>query len=125
MYSNLPVDLLGNAIRGARLEKRLSQEELAELVGITPTHLKHIESGHRKPSVEILYRLVVTLQFSLDHLFLPEQAADSPLRAQARLLLGQCDDAELGVVLATTRALLDLRTWERADASLCGCEAKA
>ena len=27
------------------------EEELAEAVQITPTHMKHIESEHRKPSV--------------------------------------------------------------------------
>jgi transcriptional regulator with XRE-family HTH domain len=55
------------------LQKHLSQEELAELVEITPTHIKHIESEHRKPSLELLYRLVRTLNLSLDTLIFPER----------------------------------------------------
>ena len=43
--------LLGNTIRQARLDCKMTQEELAEAVQITPTHMKHIESEHRKPSV--------------------------------------------------------------------------
>ena len=34
--------ILGTAIRNARQKHNLSQEQLAELVEITPTHLKHI-----------------------------------------------------------------------------------
>lgn len=46
--------ILGNSIRTARIKKGLPQEQLAELAGITPTHLKHIESEHRKPSIEVM-----------------------------------------------------------------------
>ena len=35
---------LGNAIKEARMKQNLSQEILAEMIGISPTHLKHIES---------------------------------------------------------------------------------
>ena len=38
--------LLGNTIRQARIDNNMTQEQLAELVQITPTHLKHIESEH-------------------------------------------------------------------------------
>ena len=42
---------LGNAIRNARISRNLSQEDFSEMIGISPTHLKHIESEHRKPSI--------------------------------------------------------------------------
>ena len=98
--------VLGNAIRTARLEKRMSQEELAEMVGITPTHLKHIESEHRKPSVDVLYKIVTTLTMSLDSVFLPPKAADSDMYKKAVLLLGQCNQLQLKVSCATIEAML-------------------
>ena len=64
--------LLGNTIRQARLNCKMTQEELAEAVQITPTHLKHIESEHRKPSVEVLFSLASILHFSIDALLLPD-----------------------------------------------------
>lgn len=109
MYLNLPQGVLGNAIRQARMDCNLSQEELAEIVGITPTHMKHIESEHRKPSLEVLYRLAVTLTLSLDRIFLPDLATDTASRQQAHLLIGQCNEGELHVVLLTLRALLETR----------------
>ncbi len=98
---------LGNAIHEARSRQKLSQEKLAELVGITPTHLKHIESEHRKPSVEVLFRLVQVLHLSLDGIFLlPENEERKRLLRNAGLLLGQCDERQLRIVIALMEALL-------------------
>lgn len=63
---------LGNAIRAARMARGISQEKLAELLDITASHLKHIESEHRKPSIEVLFRLATLLDLSLDSLLFPE-----------------------------------------------------
>ena len=41
--------LLREAIRKGRKNKKITQEELAEKLEVSPTHVKHIESGHRKP----------------------------------------------------------------------------
>ena len=43
--------LLGNTIRQARLDNHMTQEELAELVQITPTHLKQTK---RKNELNLL-----------------------------------------------------------------------
>lgn len=109
MIHELPAGLLGNAIRKQRLQMHLSQEELSELVGITPTRLKHLGSEHRKPSIEVLYKLVLTLNLSLDQLFLPDLTEGSPLQEQLKLLIGRCDEDDLKVIYATARALLDVK----------------
>lgn len=41
--------LLREDIRKGRKNKKITQEELAEKLEVSPTHVKHIESGHRKP----------------------------------------------------------------------------
>ena len=52
---------LGEAIRAARIRRGLTQEALAELLDITPIHLKNIESSRRKPSVPLLFALKMEL----------------------------------------------------------------
>lgn len=99
--------MLGNAVRLARMEQKLSQEALSEMVGITPTHLKHIESEHRKPSVEVLFRLVRVLHLSLDSLFLePKTEEKKRLLGTIDLLLNQCDEKQLKIVAALLEAML-------------------
>jgi transcriptional regulator with XRE-family HTH domain len=106
MKTELEKGELGSAIRAARLEKHLSQEELAELVGITPTHVKHIESEHRKPSIELLYRLVRTLNLSLDTLFFPERADGLETYRKTERLMRQCNEKQLQILYATIEAML-------------------
>ncbi|MDO4333300.1 MAG: helix-turn-helix transcriptional regulator [Eubacteriales bacterium] len=88
--------ILGNAIRKARLEKGFSQEELAEIVDITPTHMKHLESEHRKPSIEVLEKLMIALDLSFDMIVFPEmekiKAGDWPV------LLADCSKSELNII---------------------------
>ncbi|MGN1175290.1 MAG: helix-turn-helix transcriptional regulator [Roseburia sp.] len=98
--------LLGNTIRQARIDNHLTQEQLAELVQITPTHLKHIESEHRKPSIEVLFSLASVLHFSLDALLLTNETYEHTKRKnELNLLINSCTDQELDVFIAALREL--------------------
>lgn len=98
--------LLGNTIRQARLDCKMTQEELAEAVQITPTHMKYIESEHRKPSVEVLFALVSVLHISLDALLIPESAQSQTRKIhQINSMLPDCTDDELDVLLAALHEL--------------------
>lgn len=103
---SLEKGILGNRIREARIENRLSQEQLAELVNITPTHLKHLESEHRKPSLEVLVALMEVLHFSLDALVFPISNEVDQQCHEIETLLKSCNEAELEVILDVTRSLL-------------------
>lgn len=89
---------LGNAIRAARIKKGLSQETLAELVGITPTHLKHIESEHRKPSIEVLVEIAQILQMSVDNIIFPQEPEINQLINAIENGLKNCSLSELQII---------------------------
>lgn len=98
--------ILGNQIREARTENRISQEQLAELVNITPAHLKHLESEHRKPSLEVLVSLMEVLHFSFDSLVFPVPTEREKRNQEIELLLRACSDQQLEIILDVTRSLL-------------------
>ena len=100
--------ILGNAIRTARIEKGLSQEKLAELVNITPAHLKHIEGEHRKPSIEVLFNLSQILHLSLDSLLFPTDECNSEYH-HAELLLKSCNEKELKLAIDLIKAIQNNR----------------
>ena len=100
---------LGTAIRAARLKKGLTQEQLAEIAEITPTHEKHIESGHRLPSVEVLFALAQALNMSLDNVVFPEQDSESGRVNELQILLSQCGECELAIVLDVAGSVLKNR----------------
>ena len=60
-------DSIGSAIKNARLKSGITQETLAEKIGLSVTHLQHIESEHRMPSVPLLIKIKTVLGMSVDN----------------------------------------------------------
>lgn len=59
---------IGQRIRKFRKASQLSQEELAERIGISTTHMSHIETGNTKLSLPVLVSLATALEVSADDL---------------------------------------------------------
>ena len=59
----------GKRVRDLRLEKRLSQEELAFRAGVHRTYLGGIERGERNPSLKNIARIGEALEVTLPDLF--------------------------------------------------------
>lgn len=57
---------IGQKIRKYRKAHHLSQEELAEKVEISVTHMSHIETGNTKLSLPVLVALATALEVSTD-----------------------------------------------------------
>lgn len=72
-------DLLGDAIRAARMKKGYTQEVFAEMLDITPVHLANIEGSRRKPSVPLLFRMMELLNLSVDALVFPGKTEETIL----------------------------------------------
>ena len=97
----------GSAIKKARLEKKLTQEKLAELIDITPNHVKQLESGRRNPSMKVLNKLVYALNISLDSLYSNSNDETQELKNKINLYLDRCNVHELMIAYATIEALLN------------------
>jgi transcriptional regulator with XRE-family HTH domain len=59
----------GERVRSLRQRKGLSQEELADLVGVHRTYLGGIERGERNPALKNIAALAEALNVSLSDLF--------------------------------------------------------
>lgn len=59
---------LGSRVRRQRRLMGLTQEALAEQIGISPSFLGHVERGTRKASLETLVALCNSLEISADAL---------------------------------------------------------
>ena len=58
-----------NWLRNKRLEKKLTQSELAEMAGIDATTVSKIELGDRRPSVEVAKKIAAVLGFPWTRFF--------------------------------------------------------
>ena len=59
---------IGQRIRKLRKAQGLSQEQLAEQVAISTTHMSHIETGNTKLSLSVLVDIASVLHASVDEL---------------------------------------------------------
>ena len=60
---------IGQRIRNYRLQKKLSQEELAELCGLHPTYIGQVERGEKNATIESINKISTGLEISLNILF--------------------------------------------------------
>ena len=60
---------LGENLKKYRKGAQLTQEQLAELVGIHPTYVGKLETGKNNPSVKMLYKLSRALKIKLSDIF--------------------------------------------------------
>ena len=49
---------IGIRIRAVRLEKKMTQERLAEAAGVGVTHISHIETGNTIPSLQVMVDII-------------------------------------------------------------------
>lgn len=63
-YEAGPALAFGKAVRVARVEQRLAQEELAALAGIERSHMGKIERGRHMPTLALILRIAAALKMS-------------------------------------------------------------
>jgi transcriptional regulator with XRE-family HTH domain len=77
----LNYNLIGSRLRAARLKKGYTQEQVAELAGISAQHCSGVECGNAKISLPSLVRLCNALDISTD-----DALMDSVNRATPQLM---------------------------------------
>ena len=100
-------ETLGEVIKTARESSGLTIETLAERAGITERYLYRIENEGKKPSYEVLHKLIRILSIPADSIFYPEKPADDSEIATLLRMLSSCDSRSLQVVKATVTALIN------------------
>jgi transcriptional regulator with XRE-family HTH domain len=100
-------DLLGSIIKESREINGRTVESVANSLGISERYLYRIENEGKKPSYDVLYKLIRELTISPEKIFYPEKPSkDSEIENLLRLL-SDCDQRALNVVIATVKALIE------------------
>ena len=69
---------LGELIKKTRLERRLTQEEVAEMIGCHSQYYKNLENGKGMPSVPMFCKIMRALHISSDEYVWPNQNRNNP-----------------------------------------------
>lgn len=99
------VSALGNAVRTTRKSKNLSQEALAERIGVCKRTIIDIEKNTGNPKFEILCMLVRELDLPLYEVFYPEESENLETRNVIIKELNDCSDYEMKIILSVVKSL--------------------
>ena len=100
-------ETLGCIIKAARESAGITIEALADKANITERYLYRIENEGKKPSFDVLHKLVRELNISGDSIFYPEKPSKDSEVENLRPMLSACDERSPQVVKATAKALIN------------------
>lgn len=97
---------IGQRIRKIRKAHGLSQEELAEKIDISTTHMSHIETGNTKLSLPVFLNLAAALDVRTDDLLDDApRATTSAAMEEISSVLEQCSAQEARVIADVVKAV--------------------
>jgi len=106
---------LGNAVKTARIEKNLTQQQLAARLSISPHYLMAIENRNQIPSSKVLFRIIRELNISADAIFYPEQGHDCELVNRLHIMLDRFGEQDIEHIIAVLQVLLQAKCAEGGD----------
>lgn len=73
---------VGQRIKQCRRNKNLTQEKLAEMIGVSPHYIYEIERGLKTMSIQTLSKITIHLNVSADYLLFGKEQSDNTITAQ-------------------------------------------
>ncbi len=97
---------IGSRIRTVRLERKMTQEQLANAVNLGVTHISHIETGSSIPSLQSFIAILNALNCSADELLCRELVTTQEIENHwLTELVADCSIEETKVLSDTLKAL--------------------
>jgi len=99
----------GSSIRYAREKRNYTREQIADRAEISSRFLAAIENDKRKPSLDVLIRLVNAIGASFDEILAPQMERGSETIDRIQRLILQCSQRDQELLLALIDKMLDTR----------------
>ena len=97
---------IGYKVKQARIKAGITQEQLAEAVGVGVTHISHLETGSGTVSLKVFIAIVNFLNCSADDLLCKEIKTAKPLVDNwLTELIADCDQTEIKIIADTITTL--------------------
>ena len=97
---------LGNVVKKARLAQKMTQLDVAERIQADERTILNIEHYKGNPKMEILWALIRALGIDANTVFYPEKAHENSELHRLQLLLEDCSDEELSLLLSICESVL-------------------
>jgi len=97
---------IGKRVKKIRLEKGVTQEQLAEAAGVGVTHISHLETGSGTVSLKVFLAIVNYLDCSADEILCKEITSARPIvNNWLAEMVVDCSKTEIKIIADTVEAL--------------------
>jgi len=100
--------LIARRIRQYRYLEKISQESLADKVGVSDTYIRKLEAGERTPSLKMVMALASALNTTPNHLLLSVSGLDKTSGSSIMELLNDCTPTEFVILYENMAELKEL-----------------
>lgn len=97
---------LGDAVLRARGLSKLTQSQVAAMMGKDTRTVLNIEKYEGNPKLEVLYPLVRSLKIDPREIFYPEAQLDSPSVRRLRMLIDSCNEKDAEKLIPVVESML-------------------
>lgn len=97
---------LGNAVKRARTQLDLTQNEVANAIHIDDRTVLNIENFKANPKMEILFPLIRTLRIDPREIFYPEMERSTPALRELRLLIEDYSEEEAAALIPILKTVI-------------------
>lgn len=107
---------IGKRIKIARIRADITQERLADLADLSPSHMSNIETGTTRVSLTTVVNIANALSVTVDDLLCDNVVRAKPqFENDIQILIDSCDDYEIRIVKDLLMAIISTL---RRDSSL-------
>lgn len=107
MVESFDYGYMGPMIKSARITAQMTQDELAERIGVTTRYIMAIENEQKWPALDNWFRIIRALHTSADTIVYPEERAERDADEQLFLMIRMLNSRDKEVVKITLQAMLD------------------
>lgn len=89
--------MIGDRIRGIRIDMHMTREDFSELIDISPSFLSQIERGDKSMSIDTLIEISLKTGYSCDYILFGNDARSNYANKISRMVSGCSDDVSKAV----------------------------
>ncbi len=99
---------LGRRIKEERINKGISQEQLAENINVSRQYITMIENGERKVRIDVLLQISYALNTSIDYLLKGLNLTHKDVVQEFGELISSCTNTEATIILDIVKSAIPL-----------------
>lgn len=98
---------MGAMIKKIRTDSNMTQDNLAEQLGVTPRYIMAIENEGKCPALDVWFRLIRVLHISADSIVYPENEISKTENTQLSLMIRMLNSRDKKIIQSAIQSMLD------------------